>query len=52
MLSNSIEKAVSSEGYFLDSYGEYNRKMEPHLEKKVIELKRIFQSTHILIRHS
>jgi len=38
MLSNSIEKAVSNEGYFLDSYGKYNRKMEPHLQKKVIEL--------------
>lgn len=38
MLGDSINKAINKEGYFLDDYGNYNRKMEPELEKKVIEV--------------
>ena len=38
MLTKSIEKAILNEGYFLENYGEYNRKMESHLENKIIDL--------------
>lgn len=36
MLSNAIEYATLNKGYFLDNYGEYNRKMDSKLELEVV----------------
>jgi methionyl-tRNA formyltransferase len=38
MIAPSIEKAINNEGYLLTDYGHYNRKMEPTLEKQVLEI--------------
>lgn len=38
MLPSTIEKTLNGEGYFLDSYGTYNKKMDSNLEKKVLDI--------------